>query len=436
MSVTMSKGIESLLKSKRETHNGPDLIDRWLTSGCEMETQLNVAAGDGEPVAGRRNTFSDGLETWHHVRIPKNAHDVSVFNDYGLRFDLTKHGEAIGSTGWNWQRKSSQWVAFDFDSITGHAVGVGVSNDELARIKAAASALDWVEVRKSTGGNGLHLYVLLDAIPCENHTVHAAMARAILGMMATAAGFDFAANVDTCGGNIWIWHRKMSAANGGLKLIKPASRTLTESDLPPNWRDNIDVVTRRRTKVRVAGVGDEYTDSFDSLASSRKLIALDAKHKAIIQALAESGYSAVWVPDYHLLQTHTKAFATIQTEKRESLALTGFFETNSPGSDPGSPNCFAFPLEKGAWRVYRFSPGAREAETWEQDGTGWTSCYFNQQPGLALACMAMGGVEKPRNGGFAFRRGTDAIRAAEALGQKIELPPVLHDRPTVLKKKH
>jgi hypothetical protein len=66
--------------------------------------------------------------------------------------------------------KRSRWVGFDFDSITGHAAGVGVSDDELKVICDKAKSLPYVEVRKSTGGNGLHLYVLFDdeGIPCEN----------------------------------------------------------------------------------------------------------------------------------------------------------------------------------------------------------------------------------------------------------------------------
>ena len=93
--------------------------------------------------------------------------------------------------------------------------------------------LPYVEVRKSTGGGGLHLYVYFDAagIPCENHTVHAALARCILGMMSSECNFDFASQIDCCGGVMWIWHRKMTAENVGLTLIKPATKALSSSRL-------------------------------------------------------------------------------------------------------------------------------------------------------------------------------------------------------------
>ena len=61
-----------------------------------------------------------------------------------------------------------------------------------------------------------------------------------------------------------------------------------------------------------------------------------------------------------------------------------------------------FPLDKGGWRVYRFSPGVGEAETWTQDKEGWTNCYFNCKPNLQTAAKAMGAQEDPDHGGFIF----------------------------------
>src|SRR5208283_4327294 len=110
-----------------------------------------------------------------------------------------------------------------------------------------AMQLPYVEVRRSTGGSGLHLYVYLDGIPCENHTVHAALARCVLGMMSSECNFDFASQIDALGGVMWIWHRKMTAENHGLEIIKKATKVLTAADLPANWRDHIEVVTRKRS---------------------------------------------------------------------------------------------------------------------------------------------------------------------------------------------
>ena len=43
-------------------------------------------------------------------------------------------------TGWDWQARRSRWVAFDFDSLTGHAKGVGISDEELEKVRQAAEA--------------------------------------------------------------------------------------------------------------------------------------------------------------------------------------------------------------------------------------------------------------------------------------------------------
>ena len=118
------------------------------------------------------------------------------FTDYELRWPLDLHAEGIGMTGWDWEERKSRWVAFDVDSIVGHAAGVGISDEDLERVKKAAESLPYVEVRRSTGGKGLHLYVYLDGIPTANHTEHAALARCVLGMMSEQCGFDFASHVD------------------------------------------------------------------------------------------------------------------------------------------------------------------------------------------------------------------------------------------------
>lgn len=421
----LSEAIANFLQARKMPNNA-DLIDRW---DIGMECQINVAADNGEPVDGKRNTYTDGQYEWFNIRVPKNAAGDPEFKDYELRWPLDLHVEGIGMTGWCWSTRRSMWCAFDFDSITGHAKGIGISDEELERVKQAAMLLPYVEVRRSTGGAGIHLYVYFDeeGIPTENHTVHAALGRCALGMASSETGFDFASQIDACGGNMWFHHRKMTAENDGLKIIKPAEKKLTVADLPSNWRDHIEVVTRRRAKVRVhAELKDENLDPFEELTSARRIVPLDDTHKAVIDELSHSGFSTIWVSDHHLLQTHTCGLAKLMENKE--LKLQGIFKTISQGTHPETPNCFMFPLDKGGWRVYRFSPGVNEAETWNQDREGWTNCYFNTKPNLRTAARAMGAQEDPDQGGFAFGKAADAINAAKALGQKIELPAGNKDR--------
>ena len=413
--MQVTQAIANFLRAKRQSHNGPDLLDHW---NVNLETQLMVNAGNGEPVPGKRNTWSDGVDSWWHIRIPKNAEADPTWHDYEMPAAILEHIEAIGSTGWDWVNRKSLWAAFDFDSLTGHAAGVGVSPAELERVRASAMALPYVEVRRSSGGGGLHLYVLLDSIPTANHTEHAALARSILGMIATDAGFDFASQVDACGGNTWIYHRKADATNGGFALIKPAEKQLLISDIPANWRDHLDVVSRKRSKIKISGVDD----GFERLSAARKAVPLENSHRDFISKLEMSGFSTIWVPDHHLLQTHTAAIA--------GLKLIGPFRTISTGNDPGTPNCFLFPLKGGTWRCYRFSKGIREHELWNQSQGDWTWCYVNHRPDLTTAAKANGGNEDEKHR-WVLTLGQMAAALAD-LGETIKLPE-LSERPAYLK---
>lgn len=240
----VTEAISRFLAAKAASHPGRDLLERYLSCGgpASLETQMNVAAGDGEPVEGKRTTWTDGINSWWNIRIPRNANAEPTWNDYELRFAPEIYAEAIGSTGWDWRSRCSRWIGFDFDSITGHAKGVGITDEELQRVFEAARAIPYVETRRSTGGKGWHLYVYLNGVPTANHTEHAALARCVLGMMSSEAGFDFASQVDCCGGVMWLWHTKISESNQGLALVKAATRGLSVGDLPSNWHDHIEVV--------------------------------------------------------------------------------------------------------------------------------------------------------------------------------------------------
>ncbi len=115
------------------------------------------------------------------------------------------------------------------------------------------------------------------------------------------------------------------------------------------------------------------------------------------------------------------------------MGLIGVFKTIAEGRDPGGPNCFLFPLRNGAWRVYRFSPGVKEHDTWTQDGNGWTTCYFNRFPDLAAACGTCGGVEDSEHGEWVFSATRQAVEAATMMGQPLKVEPALLDRRATLK---
>ena len=404
--------------------NNAELLARYHHN---MECQINVAVGNGEPIEGKHNCWTDGEEEWWHIRIPRGAMtDKPIWRDYELEWSLAKHAEAIGLTGWDWANKRSIWVAFDFDSITGHAAGIGVTKDDLQNVQEAACQIPWVETRLSTRGKGLHLYVYFcdptdpenNGVPTETHTHHQALARTVLGMMSRHAGFDFSAAIDACGGNMWVWHRDATKENHGYSQIKAASEILYPQDLPDNWEDNVEVVTRKRSKQRVRGIEETNEDDFDALANARSDVRLMPEHDEVIQDLAKAGYTAIWHQDYRLLQTHTHGLKTIMDANPGKY--NGYFETLSEGTDPGTQNCFGFPLPGRGWKFYRFSKDIKEHESWERQDNGWISTFFDRKPTLDVAARVAGGSELSE-GGYAFENLEQAVKTLKMLGVDFEV---------------
>jgi hypothetical protein len=373
MPVTRSQAIKNFLTDN--TH--PDLA---ALDEPGYEVQVNVAQGHGDRVnkefKGRQYTeYTDGFETWRPFRLPLKANSTPEENDYEMTFSLDRYAEAIGLSGWSYKDRVSRWVAFDFDSIVGHAEGLG--DEELAEVWKKATGIPWVTVRKSTGGIGIHLYVFFATpIPTADHTAHAALAQAVLGLMSALAGFDFKAKVDCAGGIVWVWARRMVGTDG-LTLIKQGEPL---KDVPAGWRENLPVATgrRRQTFPQVPLTRDGRPDRdrlFDELTGDN--VSLDSEHERLIDWLLEQRAPVAWREDRNMLVTHTYWLK----EAHKALKLKGPFETVSTGRNRMTDiNVYAYPLRNGAWVVRRYGTGVAEAPTWHRDRSGNTRCFFNRDP--------------------------------------------------------
>jgi len=420
LSISKSEAVRNYLQAS--THR--DLASLY---NLHMECQVNVVRGEGEITTGefqgkKWKGFTDGLTVWKPFRIPYNAATNPEYTDSNISFDIAEHCDGIGMTGWDWYNKCSKWVAFDFDAITGHAESHSkkLSSDDLQRVSDAACSVDWVTVRKSTSGNGLHLYIFLDDVKTNNHTEHAALARSILGLLSGLTGFDFESKVDICGGNMWVWHSKMKGTSG-LELIKQGCKL---TNIPDNWYEHVKVISRRPSK-RNRDVS--ATDPVVSLAGQQVGVTLDTHHRALINYLQEQDAHWWWDQDKHMLVTHTSWLKKAHTD----LDLRGLFETTSKGSDLDTHNCFAFPVRDGAWAVRRYTPGVTEHPSWEQDNAGWTRCHLNREPSLRSVSSAFNGVEDEKCN-FIFNVVSDAVSACRYLGVNLEIPAGMKDREVTL----
>lgn len=389
----------------------------------DMECQINVAQDGGKRVDGSYEGrswqgWTDQITTWKSFRVPYNANTEPTYDDPIIKFDLALHVEAIGMTGWDWKAKLSRWVAFDFDAITGHSDkhAKKLTEEELTKIRSELEKIDWVTIRHSTGGKGLHIYVFLDPVETKNHNEHAALARAILGKMSAIVGFDLFTKVDICGQNMWVWHRKMTIANKGLVLLKRGSNL---TDIPTHWKDHLKVITGHRKRVLprfISGTNDSVPEQkFDELSNKTTVIELDDDHKKLIKWLEELSTGSTWDIDHHMLITHTYWLDKAHKE----FVLKGEFKTLAVGNDaPTDVNCFAFPMRKGGWVVRRYSLGVSEAEMWEQDSKGWTRCFYNTELDINQACRISGGLEDP-SGGYIFSEAAIAADALRLIGASV-----------------
>jgi len=416
------------IKQFLEANTHRDLSDLY---NAEMEVQVNAARDNGIRVEGEyqgRNWSGwadpdDPTLIWKSLRIPFKAKIAPEYTPKRMTWPLGQHAEGIGLTGWNWVKRQSLWCAYDFDSIANHAQGL--TAEELHELTSIALEIPWVTVRKSTSGRGYHLYIFLPNIPTKNHTEHAALARAILGMLSAKTGFDFKSKVDSQGLNMWFWHRKMKGTDG-LRLVKQGSIL---SDIPVNWKDHVEVVSGNRRKVLPRYVESSDVDEFEELCGTRPRIKLDSAHLRLQQFFDEIGAQWWWDADHWFMVCHTADLKRAHTE----LNLKGIFETLATGKDRGADhNCFAAPLRKGAWAIRRYTQGVQEHPSWDQDGQGWTRCFFNQEPDLKIASRSMNGVEQ-ESGGFVFPEAEVAKTVAETLGAQIKLPTWAAARQTVLK---
>lgn len=405
----------------------------------DMEVQVIVAKDHGERIQGDFkgrvwNGYTDGIQTWKPIRIPRNANTEPVYEDTKMTYDLLSHAEGVGMTGWDWKAKLSRWVAFDFDAITGHSEKhtKKLTEDELLVIRERLQDMPTVTVRKSTGGKGLHLYVFLDPISTANHNEHAAVARAILSQISGLCGFDFSSKVDICGGNMWVWHRKLKGTDG-LTIIKNGTEL---ASVPPNWRDYTKVIAGKRQKNLPRFIENQvssHTDIenfFEELTGQRLRVQPDEEHRKVMNWLFENyGSCSWWDAEHHMLVTHTYALKQCHQE----LTLKGQFETLATGTEKGGDhNCFAFAIAKGAWAVRRYTLGVAEHPYWEQDGAGWTRTFYNRDPDLAGAARIHEGIERSE-GGFWFSNADQAQKAALVLGADLGLPPWILGKPAILK---
>jgi hypothetical protein len=413
---------ENVLK---HNHNNPALIELWGQDPGRFETQI-MCHKMGTKVPDSNKYECDG-EIFGPTRWPYDPAGDANYSNPPITYVVKDRLKCIGITGWDWKNRQSISLGYDFDSIIEHAEGVGIADEEIAKLDQID--VPWLEVIRSTRGNGRHIYIRFqEPYPItQTHTEHAALARAFLPLIAKHTGLDIEASVDVCGSILWIHHDDATKENQGYALIKPATQLLTVDHVPPNWRDNLEVVNGSRTKVKVQGWTSDGKatkgDELDEMTQAHAKVDLDETHLKILDDLEATGHSSLWVHDHWLWQGHTGGLKKVFDDWAErGTPMRGLFDTNTLDGDPGKPNAFARPKPDGAWDVYRFGEGTEECEIWDTQGK-YTHTVYNYPATLKQICLTAGGYEgTEEKQGFMFAAMEEAKIALNLLGSKLLLP--------------
>ncbi|HEY4761932.1 MAG TPA: primase-helicase family protein [Thermoguttaceae bacterium] len=415
MSISFNAGLRQYLLSTCNEFN-KDLIAWFLNElPTGVEWQGNIRTDLGKAMKrddGSKYRTHDGIDFWN-IRHPHNAKDKPNWEyDPGWQFPPEVYLQEVGTTGFT--RSGNQAYGIDLDSVWGH--GKGLTDERLQQIYIALEPIDYVELRRSTQGKGIHARIHATGVEETNHAEHQARGRALLGQLCLDAGLDFVADCDVVGGNIWFHSRRATDSNRGFELLKPAKRILTPADMPPNWPDHLDVVRKKRNRVRVLG-GDE-----DQCAEWSQNVAMDDEHKRIIEEYKKTGYILIYNPDLKMWHGHTAALAKVF----KVLKLKGFYETDTKDTDPTTPNCYFFLRPRGVLFVVRLNS---QTEHWSWGHTDTEKreacCYYNTPIDLHTACKAVGGVWM--GDACTCHNLEQATKLAEMFGYK--LPPLANDRP-------
>jgi hypothetical protein len=418
---TLSSRADSI-QAVLNQHAHADLAARYVP-GMEVFVQVDGQLGTpairhGKP---QSTSFDDGATTFYSFRVVEWKDSQKP-----LGFALGTYWSSIGISGWDQPNSTSHGVGFDFDAIMGHAEGVGLTQQRLAEIRRKVEQLDYVEIRQSTSGKGLHLWVMFDPgdLPrTTSRAEHKALGRAVLQRMAHDSGLALATDVDHLADILWICAKRATQENDGLALVQAAKRPLT--DWPRNFLEHLDVVRRKSPRTQIAGMSGKASAGFAAVCKDRPRIELDSEHREFERVYATSGFAGQWNEDHYCFIGHSCGVAATFNK----LKMKGFYETNSPGTDPSTPNLWMFPLENGGWRVYRYGLGTSEARTWHTTQSGWTSCFLNTVPTLEQVAQLHGGLKLPRSKhpAYVFPTIATAIQAVGAFDVDLDAPTWLTD---------
>lgn len=258
----------------------------------------------------------------------------------------------VGAYGLNWKTKTIEWIGLDIDAKNDGPIQKPGDKDVLVNQLAS---LKYCEVRNSSSGAGLHVYVkLANPIPNVNSEKEYAAYRNALATIIEndlrAIGGNYPTVFDRVGTVLYMW--KSGSKEGAYQLLRPAE-ILFDKDLVPETKNS---------KRSLASLGRLPSSPEDAIIKGWT----NEQYKFIIY-LAQHDQSFTPSPSEGVAcQAHT----TVVDAAIRSLGIPGYWSTNTPGTDLSHHNCYiTMPSNSNVIRIWRAGNGTTaETDAWTEVG--------------------------------------------------------------------
>lgn len=251
----------------------------------------------------------------------------------------------IGAYGLNWKTSTVEWIGLDIDAKNNGPIQKEGDKDVLV---AALEKLGYCEIRNSSSGNGLHIYVdLQNPIPSvDSERGYASYRNALATHIESelrANGYTHFPVFDRVGSILYMW--KENAKPDAYKLLRPALR-------------RFDGVLTAETKAKPVGGPGWPVSPEDGIMKGWSKLQYDffdylAKHDPSFTPFPSEGI---------VCHAHT----SIVDQAVRDIGIPGLWSTNTPASDPSHHNCYITVLSNSnVMRVWRAGNGeAAETGAW------------------------------------------------------------------------
>jgi len=142
-----------------------------------------------------------GPRRLRHVQIPGKWYTLESPCPYPTRF-IGRWGQS----GWDHVHSVSRFATFEFDDIAGHPT-TGIPTDELDWIADRFAESGLCDVRRSTGGRGIHIRAPVEPIYTPDRATYTRVRRGTLQYLINRLNLptDLDSKVDWSRGILWVW---------------------------------------------------------------------------------------------------------------------------------------------------------------------------------------------------------------------------------------